>query len=195
MPAEERKKQILDSARKVFSSSGLKGARTRELAQAAGINQSTLFEHFKSKEELFMAAVMQPLSEQLENIRERVQAYESADSPSSLHTLLSTGIQRNLESMVDIFPLLAQALLSDQELGRRFYHEQIRPLIETRADTMFSLTKSSLDPELLQVAFFGMFFSVAMDQAFTGNKRDLNDVARQITELITGGCAPQQFTE
>ena len=195
MPAEERRNQILESARAVFAQSGLKGARTRELAQAAGINPATLFDHFKSKEELFIAAIMQPLSVQLESARERIQAYESADSWESLNALLSNGIQNNLEDMVDSFPLLAQALFSDRELGDRFYHEQIHPLLKTRADMMVDLTREGFDPDLLQLIFFGMFFAIAMDQQITGNKRDLAQVARQVTELVTGGCARPQFTE
>jgi len=195
MPAEERRNQILESAREVFARSGLKGARTRELAQAAGINPATLFDHFKSKEELFIAAIMEPLGAQLENARERVRAYETADSREALHALLSNGIQRNLESLIEAFPLLAQALFSDRELGNQFYREQILPLFETRAEMQANLTREGFDSHLVQVAFFGIFFAIAMDQAITGNKRDLADVARQITELVTGGCTQGNFAE
>src|SRR5262245_40719588 len=87
LPAEERRKRILESAREVFARCGLEGARTRDLAKAAGINQATLFEHFQSKEELFAAAVLQPLVGLLEGIRDRYAAYEAADTPESLFEL------------------------------------------------------------------------------------------------------------
>src|SRR5215475_15045765 len=92
LPAEERRKRILESAREVFARCGLEGARTRDLAKAAGINQATLFEHFQSKEELFAAAVLQPLMGLLEGIRDRYAAYEAADSPESLLDLLQSGM-------------------------------------------------------------------------------------------------------
>ncbi|HEY8385010.1 MAG TPA: TetR/AcrR family transcriptional regulator [Porticoccaceae bacterium] len=193
LPAEERRNQILESAREVFAHSGLKGARTRELAKAAGINPATLFDHFESKEDLFMAAIMQPLGEQLENARERVRAYETAESREALHALLSDGIQHNLESMVDTFPLLVQALFSDRQLGEQFYRERILPLFQTRADMQADLTREGFDGHLIQVAFFGMFFAIAMDRLITNDKRDLSDIARQISELVTGGCVQTQF--
>ena len=71
LPADERRQRILDSSREVFARNGLQGARTRDLAQAAGINQATLFAHFASKEDLFAAAVLQPLAALFDGIRER----------------------------------------------------------------------------------------------------------------------------
>ena len=78
LPAAERRKLILAAAQEVFARSNLKGARTRDIARAADVNQATIFEHFESKEALFQAAVMQPLKEsideQLAIARESAQA-------------------------------------------------------------------------------------------------------------------------
>lgn len=48
---------LLEAATKVFAEFGLRGATTRRIAQAAGVNEVTLFRHFKSKDELFQAAL------------------------------------------------------------------------------------------------------------------------------------------
>lgn len=48
---------LLEAATKVFAEFGLRGATTRRIAQAAGVNEVTLFRHFKSKDELFHAAL------------------------------------------------------------------------------------------------------------------------------------------
>jgi AcrR family transcriptional regulator len=47
-PAE----QILAEAGRLFAERGFAGASTRDIAQAAGINQSTLFHHFATKEDI-----------------------------------------------------------------------------------------------------------------------------------------------
>lgn len=48
---------LLDAATKLFAEVGMRGATTRRIAQAAGVNEVTLFRHFTSKEELFQAAL------------------------------------------------------------------------------------------------------------------------------------------
>lgn len=191
LPAAQRREHILATARQVFARAGLRGARTRELAQAAGINQATLFEHFKSKEDLFIAAVVQPLVATMEGARERAETYAAARSTDDLMPLLQIGMQQHLDSMIDMYPLLVQALFSDRELGEKLYRDHIAPLLDTRADIVREFIKPSMDPRLLQLASFGMFFAVAMDQSMTGNTPDRAEVARQLTELITFGSSSQ----
>ncbi len=189
LPAEERRQLILEAAKEVFARSGLRGSRTRDLAQAAGINQATLFGHFKSKEDLFAAAVLQPLVALLEGVRERYQVYEAADSPESLSKLINTGMQKHLENMIEIYPLLAQALFSDQTLGKKLYREQIQPLIKARTELVRNVIKDTMDPDLVELASFGMFFAIAMDRVMTGKTGDLSEVSRQLSDLILFGCA------
>ncbi len=192
LPAEERRKRILEAAREVFSQTGLKGARTRELAQAAGINQATLFEHFKSKEELFLASVIAPLEEFMEGARERAQHYAAAESTDNMVDQVQASMNQRLQRMNTIFPLLVQALFSDQELGKKLYNEKILPLFDTQADVIKDFVDPAMSPRLVQVASFGMFFAVVMDQHMTGNEIDIDSVSRQLTNLIISGSAPSR---
>lgn len=48
---------LLAAASKVFAEEGLKGATTREIANVAGVNESTLFRIFQTKEGLLQAVV------------------------------------------------------------------------------------------------------------------------------------------
>lgn len=57
MSKEDRRKQILDSALKVFIEKGYNGATTQEIANAADISEVTLFRHFSSKQEIFMEGI------------------------------------------------------------------------------------------------------------------------------------------
>ncbi len=192
LPAEQRRKLILEAAREVFARSGLKGARTRELAQAAGINQATLFDHFKSKEDLFMAAVIEPLATLLEGATERSEAYRNAPSAEILAEQLQRGMQDRLSNTIEMFPLLCQALFSDQAVGTRLYAEKIEPLLEAQASIMQGLLDDSVDPGFLQLASFGIFFAIAMDQAMTGKQVDLAQTSQQITGLLLHGCSPRR---
>lgn len=50
---------LLDAAITTFAESGSRGATTRRIAQQAGVNEVTLFRHFRSKDDLIHAALEQ----------------------------------------------------------------------------------------------------------------------------------------
>ena len=49
--------QLLDAAARVYAEVGYRGATTRRIAVAAGVNEITLFRHFGSKEALISEAI------------------------------------------------------------------------------------------------------------------------------------------
>jgi AcrR family transcriptional regulator len=49
--------QLLDAALKVYAETGYRGATTRRIAGAAGVNEITLFRHFGSKDALIKEAI------------------------------------------------------------------------------------------------------------------------------------------
>ena len=51
--------EILTAARRLFRLKGFKGTSTREIAEAAGLRQPSLFHYFKNKNEIFRAVVSQ----------------------------------------------------------------------------------------------------------------------------------------
>ncbi len=55
--ADQTRARILDAAVRQFSASGLAGARTEQIAEEAGVNKALLYYYFKSKEDLYAAAL------------------------------------------------------------------------------------------------------------------------------------------
>ena len=68
--ADQTRARILDAAVREFSEKGLSGARTEEIAEAAGVNKALLYYYFKGKDALYAAA--------LETVAERVVASSMA---------------------------------------------------------------------------------------------------------------------
>jgi TetR/AcrR family transcriptional regulator len=62
------REKILDVAEALFARRGFAGVGLREVAESAGLGKSSLFHHFRSKVELYLAVV----DRVLERIRERV---------------------------------------------------------------------------------------------------------------------------
>jgi AcrR family transcriptional regulator len=54
---EERPRQILDAALRVFSEKGLEAAKLEEIAALAGVSKGTIYLYFHNKEDLFREAV------------------------------------------------------------------------------------------------------------------------------------------
>ncbi len=57
LPAEVRRKQILQAAITVFAQSGYRGATTRAIAREAGVAEALLYRYFTNKQDLFRNAV------------------------------------------------------------------------------------------------------------------------------------------
>jgi len=55
--ALDTREKILAAAARIYGRDGLEGATTREIAREAGVNEVTLFRHFKSKARLLAAVV------------------------------------------------------------------------------------------------------------------------------------------
>jgi TetR/AcrR family transcriptional regulator len=53
----ETRERILDAAVREFSENGLAGARTEQIATAAGVNKALLYYYYESKEKLYAAAL------------------------------------------------------------------------------------------------------------------------------------------
>ncbi|MFK4759358.1 TetR/AcrR family transcriptional regulator [Microbacterium sp. ZW T5_45] len=69
LSSEERRAQIVLAALAVFGARGYEGAKTDEIARAAGVSQPYVVRLFGSKESLFLAAVEEALARLLTSFR------------------------------------------------------------------------------------------------------------------------------
>jgi TetR/AcrR family transcriptional regulator len=70
LSGEDRRAQIIDTALTLFARKGFARTRTWEIAEAAGISETLIFQHFKTKNDLIRAALSvlfhpQPVSGEL----------------------------------------------------------------------------------------------------------------------------------
>ena len=57
LSGENRRAQIIDVALTLFAEKGFAGTRTREIAEVAGISETLIFQHFKTKDDLIRASM------------------------------------------------------------------------------------------------------------------------------------------
>lgn len=114
LPAEERRKQILDAAVDVFARTGYGAAGTADIARAAGIGEPTIYRYFSNKRDLYMAAIRRSSDEILE-------AWTSIaeESPDALTALQRIGIwyYQRLQSRPELLLLRTRSISETQDEG------------------------------------------------------------------------------
>jgi TetR/AcrR family transcriptional regulator len=132
--ADHTRARILDAAIRAFSENGLAGARTEQIAEEAGVNKALLYYYFKSKEDLYAAA----LGQVIESVR--------AESFSVMETQASAG-ERFLQIVLGNFdrshshPALKSMM--QQEMVRLHRGEENR--IASMAEKFFRPLWSMID--------------------------------------------------
>ena len=88
-----RREDILRAALTVYSEKGIFSARIEEVAVAAGIGKGTIYEYFRSKEELLSAAIRFEMEELAEQIRQKVAGESTVKG--KLKVIVETVMLRN----------------------------------------------------------------------------------------------------
>lgn len=155
--AETRRTQIVLGAAQVFAEKGYHRATTREIAQAAGISEGTIYNYFDSKRDLLVAMV------ELIAIRsvETLLIDHPPDDPRELFRAMLQDRHRLMQEQGYIIaPLLAE-IFADAELREVLYRQLALPFtrhleqyIQKHMDTgQFR----QLNPILVTRAFIGVF--------------------------------------
>ena len=118
--ADLTRERLLDAAAYTFARDGLRGATTREIARQAGVNEVTLFRHFKSKQQLLRAVIQRGLESEAaildqhsswkENLRASMEQY--AHHYYS-HMEKKKGIARAFLAEGQVLPKSMQTMIAD----------------------------------------------------------------------------------
>src|SRR3954451_23348126 len=79
MTSEERRSSIVDAACKLFAEKGFRGTTTRELAANVGVTEPVLYEHFKTKGDLYAAIIESKAHEGAEVVAALTEKYALTD--------------------------------------------------------------------------------------------------------------------
>jgi AcrR family transcriptional regulator len=188
-PRAERKAQILDSARQVFSEKGYGAAAVAEIAARAGVVEGTVYSYFESKRALLIA-VMKIFFEEL-----------IADTESGLGAVRGTEnqlrfvIRRQLETFTSDLGLCRVIIrearpdvaLYDEailELNRRYTGLTLSVLEEGVANG--SLRKNIV-PSVIRDLIYGGIEHAVWRFVFTDGELEVGILADQLADAILDG--------
>jgi AcrR family transcriptional regulator len=190
LSAAERRAQIIANAREVFIEQGVNGARSRDIAQRAGITEAYLYRHFHSKDEIFMLAIDRPLDEMITHLRNETRELAARSDVERADVLLRSH-ELLLECMVEIAPLVAAALLSDSGRNDQFYTDHLFPrLRDVLALVIPDITGYPLKAFQLDMfvdAMIGIHLTIALEHLLENKPVDVPAVARQVTTMFAVG--------
>lgn len=200
LSADERREQIINAARQVFEQSGFDGARTRDLAAAAGVNEALLYRHFGSKEELFEAAVAAPLEEAVGKLVEM-----SGAPPETFDVSGAVMYERTYQFLYDLLgvmgeigPLLGVVLFGQADRAGEYFRNRIDPSlkeVERVVEANLSAWRhKDFDVDLLVRSTVGMTWFLSTADRLCGQTRDRAAAARAITSMLLEGVGGDPAT-
>ena len=158
------KERILREAATLFSELGYKASSVRKIAAKVGIRESAIYNHFKSKEEIFLAIADNIFSTPLQINKETV--HEEAKRGKAFLNKFATQYKlltfdKNSEKM---FRLLLIELFSNEALRERFIREFHDKNIKLLAEAFFVMMQNDLirsnDPMLVAYEFLSTLFYI-----------------------------------
>lgn len=166
--AEDTGTRILDAALEVFYEGGYEGATTRAIAERAAVNEVTLFRHFGSKRELFLAVIKRET-----DIMHEVRRFDLRPSEDLVGDLARAGrhITDNMVSRAKLVKIIMMEAGKDPEVWERV--QQAPFMVVERIGRFFEEAKAmglvrDLDTRLVTIAYFSFFFRTMVANAFLG---------------------------
>jgi AcrR family transcriptional regulator len=193
LPKEFRREQIAVAARHVFAQRGLAGAKTREIAEAANVTETILYRHFGSKEEIFEAAILEPVERLASDLLRLTAGFSRVDPGRRLE--MSEQVHDEIRQVVqEITPLLGVALFSDRTAGQEFYRTRLVPLLgvasEAIRQAMSPRQQKVVAPETLLLTIIGMYFGLSLEALYLDTPVDWPAATHQLTHLVAFGLPP-----
>src|SRR5918993_2746894 len=92
MTSEERRAAIVQAALRLFAERGFRGTTTRELAAAVGVTEPVLYEHFKTKRDLYSAIIEEKANSGLAALQALHDRYTGNEDDSGYFNALGQAI-------------------------------------------------------------------------------------------------------
>ena len=165
MSSEERKACIVDAACRLFSEKGFRGVTTRELAAAVGVTEPVLYEHFRTKRDLYDAIIEAKAREGYEIVNRISEQFSRTDDDEAFFGALAQAILDWYTKDPTVIRLLLYSNLEGHDL-KDLFHERSRECFSIVKDYVARRIGEgrlrNVDPAVAARAFFGMIAHYAL---------------------------------
>ena len=178
---EERRRQLLETAMKLFAQRGFDGVTTREIAERAGVTEAVIFQHFETKEALCSAIIEEKMRDHEPILADMLERSADMSDYQMLHEM-AVYILEELERDPTFQRLLLFSALTGHPLARMFFEERINRLCELFERFIRERVEQGkfwkIDPVLATRIFFGMLIHHTMVEQIY-ERHDLGPVSSE----------------
>jgi TetR/AcrR family transcriptional regulator len=189
-----RRKQILEVAMRLFARQGFQGTTTRQIAEAAHVNEAIIFRHFPTKDGLYWAVIEHKIEGGNGRERLRDKLRRDAGHPEIFSSIAEQILERQAKDTT-MSRLLLFSGLENHRLSQRFFRTYVAGYYEILADHIRERVRSGefrdVDPLLAARGFLGMVVYHSWVQELFGGKRyqkfDNQKVSRTLADIWLAG--------
>jgi AcrR family transcriptional regulator len=199
MAGEDRRRQILQVAMRLFSQHGFRGTTTKEIAQAAGVSEAMVFRHFANKEELYSAIIdHKACADNFQLPCDVVPEAVASKDDRAVFTGLALAMMRHHEHDTEFLRLLTHSALEGHELAHMFWDRNVRGMYDFLGsyirDRQREGAMRDVDPAIVVRGFLGMVIHHSLNNLLWDKRRLLLDItneraAVEFTEILLRGIA------
>jgi AcrR family transcriptional regulator len=186
LKADERRRVLIDAALALFARKGFRGTTTKEIAEAAGCSEATIFKYFASKDELYSAIL-----ETKASIEETLaKAADAARRKDDVGVFRAVGLEALVRTEQDpsLMRLLLFSALERHDLSHRFFESQVRRLHEFLGDYIAQRMADGVfrvvNPLLAARGFVGMIVHYLLIHEIFGVKRPAGVLAEEVVDTF-----------
>ena len=185
LPAVRRRRQLLDVALQLFAPRGFHGTSMDDIAEAAGVTKPVLYQHFRSKRELYL--------ELLDDVGNRLldaigKAAAAAGSPRQQVESGFSAYFRFVSQNESAFRVLFVG--SGRDGNDSGFIDAVRRVEDAIADAIATLIEADIDDEhrhLLAQGIVGLAESTSRYWLRHGRREDPEVLARRLADLAWAG--------
>jgi len=182
LTGERRRQQIIDTAIRVFAHHGFRGTTTKSIAAAAGVSEATLYNHFRTKEELYEAILEEAIATQA-SLADAITTGLSLPLDQALRRIAETTLKRDHRSAM-ILRLLFHSALEEHSLAKKFFgrhmegpYERLSSFLESHPEVAID---KKLDADVAARAFFGVMMYEIITKELVGNTRSSRELREDL---------------
>jgi AcrR family transcriptional regulator len=190
-PESETRDRILAAALKLFARRGYDGTTTKDLAEAAGVAEGTLFRHFETKKSILVQVATDGWIEILTDLLTELSEMGSYKAVAQVMKRRMLHLQKN----ADLLRVCFMEVQFHEDLRDRIQTDVIEKMTDV-AEVFFQTAMDQgiyrkMDARLVARVFLGMFAISGFSQTTLTDPNatvvELKDMAEGISEIFLNG--------
>ena len=186
----DKRQQIINAAVEVFARTGFHGSRVADVARAAEVADGTIYNYFKSKDDILISIFEEKMGDMIEQAETAIaDLADPLDKLCCLARFHMDNVERhkNVAKVLQVELRLSNTFMKEYKPVRlRQYMDIIGRVIEEGIAS--GAIRSDVSSVIVRRAFFGALDEIAMQWILTpGARYGLGESAEQIARLFVRG--------